>query len=464
MQDEQGLLSKAAQFATRIGNSAKNNENIAIVAHHDADGLCAASELTRFIQRQHGHCEIRCLSEPSLKNLERIADGKFDLVLFCDLGSGIAPEIRKHLGDRWLVIDHHYIPQEEIQSDLSEQILNPWQFGYDGSKEVSSSGLVYFLNEKMRDRISSFFAIAGAISDYQDVGQKRSLIGFNEKIAKDAIASADISSKVDLLFYGRDTRPVHDAVSNTLSCFIPGLTGNRDACLASLRGAGIQLKFNSRWKTIADFQEEEKQEILQAIVPHLSGTTSTVEDLVGTVYSLASEDEYSPSHDVRDFVSLLNACGRTGKSGIALSICLGARGTVPTEAEQTLGEYRNELVRDVQNLMASAERMQDRKSYSLIVADGIVSERMTGAVCQVLASLNRSKNKIVFLRTTTQDGDVKISARQGKDSDSDLGALLQGLAKAASGVGGGHAGRAGARFSILQQQEFQVALERFQKS
>ena len=99
------------------------------------------------------------------------------------------------------------------------------------------------------------------------------------------------------------------------------LTGNKDACLASLRGAGIDLKVGNRWKTLSNFTEEEKQRLLESIVPHLSGTTNTVEDLVGTVYSMSSEDEFSLLRDARDVVMMLNACGRMGKASLGLSLC-----------------------------------------------------------------------------------------------------------------------------------------------
>jgi single-stranded-DNA-specific exonuclease len=460
LQDEQGLYSKAQKFGTEISSSARNHENILIICHHDADGLCSAALCSNFVFKNGGHCEIRAVSEPSIKSLERIAQAKFDLVLFLDIGSGLSKEIEKHLGDRWLIIDHHSIPDTEKSGESASRILNPWQFDIDGSTEVSCAALMHYVCEKANLDASSYYAIVGALADGQDMGPKRSLIGLNAKILQNVQAtSRSVTTKADLLFFGRETRPIHEAVASTTSCFLPGLTGNKDACLASLRGEGVELKFNARWKTVADFSEEEKQQILAAILPHLSGTTSTVEDLVGTVYSLNSVDEFSPMHDARDFGTVLNACGRMGKASFGIMLCLEAGSDLSNEAEKVIADYRSELVHTVQTIVASPDRILDKQHYSIILGDGIVSEKMTGIACQALSTLNRFKGKIVFLRTTTSDGEVKVSARLAKGADVDLGLMLQSIASFTSGVGGGHKNKAGARFSIAKQQEFQEVVD-----
>ena len=454
MPDEQGILSKSQYFANRISSSAKKNENVVVVGHHDADGVCGASLLADYVFRLGGHCEIKFISEPNVRFLEKLASGKFDMVLFVDVGSGLSSEISRILGDRWLVIDHHEIPEEEMESD---HILNPWQFAYDGGTDVSASGLCYFVCEKNRSSRASFVAISGGLADMQDTGPRRSLVGLNAKILSE---DSRIESKVDILLFGRETRPAHESLASSIECYIPGLTSNKDACLASMRGAGVDLKLSSRWKTIADFTDEEKHQLLTAIVPHLAGTTNTVEDLVGTVYTTSSEDEFSPMRDARDFATILTCCGRMGKPALGFSLCVGDGGPIQTECDKVLADYRVELVKAVQTLTSSADRVLEGRGYSLVVADGIVSERMTGAVCQVLASLNRSKTKAVFLRTTTQEGDVKVSARLGKEAgERDLGRMLREIGRSTSGVGGGHRNRAGVRFSIIKQQEFQAAVD-----
>jgi len=455
--DEQGLIEKARRFESRIITCVKNKENILVATHHDADGICAAAILTEFILRNKGHCQVRAVSEPNSRFLDRLGSSKFDQIIFVDICSGLSAEISKRFGDKWLIIDHHEIPDSEMDG---ANILNPWQFGIDGGSSISSSGLCYIIAKTRSDRLS-FLALTGAIGDHQDNGPRRTVVGMNANILEgDGEYSSGIDSKNDLMVWGRETRPVHDSIANTVSIFIPGLTGNRDACLASLRGAGIELRSGNRWKTASEFGEEEKQRLLEAIVPHLSGTTYTVEDLVGTVYRLNTRDEYSTMRDARDLALLINACSRTGKPSVALAICLGDEQIFTNESEQIISDYRAEIVKTIQTLLSSEDRIGEKGDYAIIVGDGVVSERMTGAICQIISSYSRFRNKVVFVRTTTPDGDVKISARSGKErSGYDLGKALTQIASSTSGVGGGHRSAAGARFSISKQQEFQQAVD-----
>ena len=96
-------------------------------------------------------------------------------------------------------------------------------------------------------------------------------------------------------------------------------------------------------------------------------------------------------------------------------MCLGDESLLSTEVEQIMSDYRMEITRSIQSLIQSEDRISEKGDYAIIIGDGLVSERMTGAVCQIISSYSRFRNKIVFVRTTTQDGDVKVSARCGKE-------------------------------------------------
>lgn len=454
MEDEQGLLEKAREFEHIIAAASRNNENLIITTHHDADGICAAAILTEFIYRKNGHVQVRTTSEPNPKFLDRLSSAKFDLVIFVDICSGLSEEISNRFGDKWLTIDHHEIPESEMSH---ARVLNPFQFGFDGTTSVSSSTLCSLVALGPKDRVS-YLSVVGSIGDRQDVGSRRSLIGLNAmSLEQEGVHNKEIDTKIDLLFSSRETKPVHESIAGTFSLFIPGLTGNKDACLASMRSAGIEIKANTRWRTLADFSEDEKQRLLEAVVPHLSGTTYTVEDLVGSVYSHNSKDEFSIKRDARDFSLMLSICGRMGKPGLGLAMCLGGdEALITNELEKSVEDYRSEIIKSVQFLAQSEERITEKPDFVIIVGDGVVSERMTGAVCQMLSSYLRFKNKVVLLRTTTSDGDVKISARCGREKQHiDLGNGFRELSEKISGTGGGLKNAAGIRFSITKQQDFQ---------
>jgi single-stranded-DNA-specific exonuclease len=458
--DFESLSRRASEIGNRIQVAAKSNQNILILSHYDADGLASATLVSNHIVKNKGHCDIRASVEPSVTDMESIAKSGYDLIVFLDLASSSTAKVARALGDRWISVSHED-PGPDNEIKFHNSVLNCTEYGYDGEREASASAACYYITEKSRDSKSAFLAVVGSLGEGQDTGPKRSLLGLNANILEEENQSyKELDSVVDLLLYGREVLPIHEALASNSSIFIHGLTGNKDSCLASLRSAGLDLKFNDRWKTVSDFNEDEKRSLLEAIVPHLAGTTLTAGDLVGTVYYFASEDEYSLLRDARDLALILNASGRLNRPGIGLSLCLGWNSNLRSDGEQILTDYRTELVRNVQTLVSNAERVLDRPAYSIYVGDGAVRERMTGAVCDVLASLNRARGKAVLVRTTTQQGEVEVSARLGEESpEFDLGEAMRELASSTGGSGGGLPSRAGGRFSMSKLQEFQTVVD-----
>lgn len=452
------FLEKVDHIASVIVGAVKENRNVIIVAHLDADGLSSAAIIAKAIMRKKGRFLLRIVGDLSRHSLGRLREGDYDLHIFCDIGGGISSQIAEHLGSRWLVIDHHWIPPEERRM---ENVLNAWQFEYDGSREISAAGTAYLVAKQMDEANIdlSWLSIVGAAGDRQDQGERRSFIGLNQKIVEDAIRMRALSVTTDLVLYGRETRPVHEAIAATTTPYIPGLSGNRDACLAALTSAGLRLQENGRWRTIAELTETEKRKVVEAIIPHLVSAargTAPVDELIGEVYTLDREDEYSPLRDVREFATVLNACGRMKKPGLGIAICLEDRGQALQEAERVLADYRQVLNRYVQTVLTEIGRLVEKPSLAMIIGDGLVDEDMLGSLASVISNVARFSGRVVLVRTTTTEGDVKFSARKavGCDPEIDLGLVMRECAAEVGASGGGHDAAAGARIPSHQLQEF----------
>ena len=147
----------------------------------------------------------------------------------------------KQLGDNWVVLDHHQIPDEELDN---ERVINAWKYDIDGGTEICAGGMAYLasksLDEKNRDL--SAIAVVSALGDRQDQGEKKSFTGKNFEIANTAKEQGLLDIDLDLLLVGRETRPLPDALAFTSQPFIEGLTWNRDACLSLLKSSGISSK------------------------------------------------------------------------------------------------------------------------------------------------------------------------------------------------------------------------------
>jgi len=310
-------------------------------------------------------------------------------------------------------------------------------------------------------------AVVSAIADRQDQGNKRSFSGLNAEILKTAQSLGLVSADLDIIVTGRETRPPHEALAFTLSHYIDGLTWNREACHLLLKEAGIRLKDNDgRWRVLAEFSQEEKRAIVEAIAKFVGGSGNKlseilVEDLIGYVYTLAREDRRSLLRDAREFSTVLNACGRTGRAGIGVAICMGDRNTALSAGEEIVGTYNMTLRNSISIIFTEKWRIADDGTTTFVNADGILEGAMLGAVSSLLSTSPLLQGRLLFVRTLAKDGTYKFSSRKCLNckSEANLGMIMRQCSKALNGTGGGHSAAAGCSIPSSVLEDFIAAIK-----
>ncbi len=456
------LEKRAGEIGSRLVQLIKDGKTILVVGHLDADGITSSSVIGKAIQRKKGRFIIRIYGEMTREILEELREGEYDFHIFCELGAGMVKEIEDVLGEKWLILDHHQIPPEEMSL---KHILNAWQFGFDGGREISAAGVAYFVAKAVDEKNVdlSWLPVVAMVADRQDQGEKRSVFGLNRKILDDAVKAGVVKVGVDLLLYGRETKPVHEALASTTTPFIPGLSGNRDVCLATLASTGLQLKQNGRWRTLSEFTDDEKKKVVESVIPYLFQTetaSDAVNSLIGEVYTLEKEDEHSSLRDAREFGTLLNACGRMKQSGVGVSICLADRSQALQDGERVLSDYRRILSRMIQVILEDESRVVEKEGFNMVVGDGLVDEDLLGSLTSILSGVAKFETKVLLARTATA-GHYKFSLRRppGVDSSLNLGLIIQELSPVYGGAGGGHEAAAGCKIPMSQLKVFLKALD-----
>src|SRR5687767_8254409 len=238
------LVEALKPFCEKLRSVVENGSEIAVVTHLDADGITSGSIVASALARMGARYSVRAVSDMNPSVIERMKAENRDFYIITDLGGGWASQLRKALGDKWVVIDHHQIPEEEMLTDDSGQILNAWKYGIDGGRQVPAGGMAYMVASAldMKNRDLSCIAVVSAVADRQDQGDKKSFIGLNAEILKTAQSLGLVSVDLDIMLTGRETRPLHEALAYTSFPYIDGLTWNREACHALLKNAGIKLK------------------------------------------------------------------------------------------------------------------------------------------------------------------------------------------------------------------------------
>ncbi|KAF6246144.1 single-stranded DNA exonuclease RecJ [Nitrosopumilus sp. b3] len=449
-------------FKDKISDCIKSKKSISVTTHIDCDGLTSGSIITKALIRAGANCTVRTSKEFSKNVVESFKTDSRDFHVVTDLGGGFANELDSALGDNWIVLDHHQIPDKEIDN---QNVINAWKYGIDGGVEICAGGMAYLASMSLDEKNSDLSAIAvvSALGDRQDQGERKSFTGKNFEIANTAKEQGLVDIDLDLLLVGRETRPLPDALAFTSQPFIEGLTWNRDACLSLLNSSGIKLKDGGRWRVPAELNEEEKRQVIESISKFTAGKNATeiMSELIGYTYTFPREDNRSFLRDGREFSTMLNSCGRINRSGVGMAICMGDRNKILREGENILTDYRK-MIREYMSILSN-ERWRISESETCIMVNGedIVPETMTGTISSLIAGSPKNSGKIVILRTKGEENTIKFSSRKsfGCNSDINLSEIMRTGAEKFDGIGGGHNAAAGAKITKDKLDEFLNYLE-----
>ncbi|MHA1410156.1 MAG: DHH family phosphoesterase [Candidatus Odinarchaeia archaeon] len=468
--DITGFLSKANEISKVLKETIDKGKVIKIFSHIDADGLSAAGIIGKALARENCPFQIRIFKQLKLENIKEIAkDNSDECYIFCDFGSGQIKNLEQYLGDdnKFFIFDHH-----EAEKDYPLQ-LNPHIYGLNGSLDISGAGTTYIiakaLNQENRDL--SALALIGAVGDIQDIGPQRSFIGLNkEVILKDSIESGVIENTKDIILFGAETRPLHLSLKYTTDPYIPGLSGNEENCINFLKSLDIELTKENNWRTLSDLSREEKVKLYSGLVTYMlqQGVDSEkAQELIGNKYILLKEEKRTFLRDIREFASILNACGRNGYPGLGVAICLGDRDSALKKAQQVLNDYRQKISNYL-TWLSEPGRIKEMKKIKVIHGEDVIEEKMIGTIASILSRSNTiGADKALICYAYTDEGDrVKVSARgthilveKGLDLGKALKTVIQKMGLD-NFEAGGHDIAAGAEIPIGSENTFSAYLDK----
>jgi single-stranded-DNA-specific exonuclease len=448
------FLDSASQAAKTILETVKANGVIHVFSHLDADGLAAAGIIGRALFRLDARFRIRITQWIDEKNIEEIHSEKPQLIVFTDLGSGYIDVLNEKLADfKIVILDHHQVSGEQTANIVH---ANPHLHEIDGARDISGSGVAYFA-AKAIDKVnmdSAPVAVVGALGDLQDKGDQRMFGGLNKKVVEDAKTTGLLTVEKDLIFFGRETRPIHRTLASTTNPYIPGISGKEDKSLAFLVSLDIKAKRDDKWRALRDLSEEEKKRLCSALADYLlsKGLHYEVSNLVGHVYILNREEPWTPLRDAREFSVLLNATGRMDKSSLGVAVCMGDRGSALEEANNVLGEYRRTIGKYLGWVMEKPERTEELENIYVVHGEDFLKDKIVGAISSILStSLPNPEKPLIMYANVEEEGIAKFSARTVDivtNKGANLGNVMQVAAEKCLGKGGGHNIAAGAQVPI----------------
>ncbi len=455
------FLSGTRQAAEKILEYAEKGSNILIVSHLDADGLSAAGIMGAALARMNAVFRIR-IERWFDKDLAReIASQRVSLTVLTDMGSGNLDILNENVEGKPLVILDHHQPIGVANEAFLH--INPHLFGIDGARDLSGSGTAYLTAKALSERNTDLacIGVVGALGDLQDKYEDRRLGGVNSLVVEDAVKSGCLHIETDLLFFGRETRPIHKALAYTTNPFIPGISGEEDKSLALLADTGIKLKDDEKWRALRDLSQEEKTKLFSKLSDYLISKgykSDAAMSLLGIVYILEKEEPWTPLRDAREFALLLNATGRTGRPSLGVAICMGDRSRCLVEANESLEEYRRTITEYLQWLDANPDRIEEMESIYVLHGGQTIDEKVVSAISTILSTnMPNMEKPVIAYSNIPEENLMKVSARTVETLTKrgfNIGEIMRISSEKFLGTGGGHDIAAGAQVPYEHKDQF----------
>ena len=448
----EGQIKEAAEEFGKIDKK----ETIRLVSHIDADGISSCSLFVKFLNNQNMKYSVSTVQNLTKEVILGIAKEPYKYVVFTDLGSGMMTDISRILREKKaLILDHH---EPEVKNPEFENIsiVNPHFAGIDGGKEISGSGVVYMFTREIDSKMEEFahVALIGAVGDSQE---SNGFLHLNNNILETSILKKKVEIRRGLRLFGAQTRPLHKVLEYSTDPYIPGISGSESGAIQFLQQIGIQPKNGNGWKKVGHLTEEEMKSLVAGIIMQRFGETNP-EDVLGNIYILTEEKEESPTKEIREFATLLNACGRMDKASLGIGACLGDE-KIKKRAILLMTSYRKEIVNSLNWYYSNSKSgsfVQKGNGYSIINAQDKVRPTLIGTLASILSKSNDIEDKFLLSMAQLADGTTKVSLRvKGYNNGMDLRQIMMEVTNGIPNCeAGGHDNAAGALIPTEMEDMF----------
>jgi single-stranded-DNA-specific exonuclease len=383
--------------AETVAEQIRRQEFVEVFAHHDADGIAAASILCHAMLRSGIRFRLRVRQEVTPSDLT--GDSAY---LLCDLGSG-----REDLPRTTIVVDHHLVQFEgEFQA-------NPRLSGIDGDRELSAAGMAYYVAQALGDnRDLAGLVIPGILGDGQQFAGK------NLEIFNEAIANGIIVPDRGVKLPGRD---MTERWYMATSPYLDGVSGN-EGLIADI--------LDSAHDTRQAGNGPRLDTLLSRVI--LASAHGTAAGSLQSVYGDTLHLQREVIEDAHALTAIIDACGKTGHGEIGATLCLRSSHDIERAWEITR-QHRVQIIEAVR----TARPLEGSKGVFEVQGTTIASD-----VADILVRDLASMGPVLIYAQGKES--CHISARCPSGAKADIGPLVHRLAESCGGNGGGHILRAGA--------------------
>jgi RecJ-like exonuclease len=426
------LNKKASQMILSMPKSTR----FRVISHYDADGISAAAIICKTLFREGYEFHVSLMRNPFTKGLERVKKEENEIIIFTDMGSGQIDMIEQ-LNCKAIIIDHHQIQRTEINNNIIQ--INANQCGINGNYEASGSSLCFSLAITINSGNMDLAALAlvGATGDKQYIGGIR---GYNRLILDDALKN-NVLKKYTGIKLSQES--IFNSLYYSIDPYYSGLSGDKKAIKNLLNKLNIEED-----KKVEDLDKQEEKKINSFLLLTLikNGCEKNILDTV-------IRDRYwskSIQCELERFADLVDACGKGGKRGLGLAICLGDKNSYD-EAISIERKYKQEILNEL--LVLEENGFLEKDSFKYFYSK---KSSIGGVIGGIAINYLLNKNIPLFSIVRKED-ELHISCRGTQNlvkNGLDLGLAMKKVAFDLKGNGGGHKIAAGATIDADKETDF----------
>ncbi|MFZ2070849.1 MAG: DHH family phosphoesterase [Halobacteriota archaeon] len=453
------LLQSSVKKAAEI---IKKHDYARVISHYDADGITSAAIISMALIRIGIPFHSTIVGRLDRSFIQELNE---ELIIICDMGTAQTDLIAAYLKDKdVIIIDHHVAPVNLAPISGAAIInINPHCTTMDGDNElygeVCAAGLSYLIARCLvadggSNTDLAGLAIAGTLGDKLMIDQ-----GLNKMILDEAIKEGVIAIKTGLRLGGGNIR---ELLLYSTDPYIP-FGGKVEWVDAFLDKVGIDGD-----KSMSDLVDEEERRLTTALLAHAreSGVELHEDALVGTTYNMNVE----VVRNGLDFMRMIDACGRFGKAGIGIGLCMRETKLIE-EARSLYRQLQSKLVSELNRIEVATED-EGIQELPHILYFYVQETGITGVLAGILAEYRHTNKPLIVFNQKNgvgEEADTKVSARcnkklltpsDGADGGVDLAKALEKAAKEVGGFGGGHPVAAGAAIPRGSEKKFIARIDR----
>lgn len=426
LKDEIKLITE--EFLKAISNS-KDSE-IKIISHFDTDGITSATIMIQTLRKLNKKfCVhiVKSLEKEFIYNLP-----KNQVIIFLDLASGSLKHIQKAELKNVFIIDHHEITQE-VPKDIN--IINP---ELTTKQKISGSCLTYLFCKEINPQNKELakLAILGMIGDMLE----KEIDQLNNSILEDG----EVKRKRGLLIYP-STRPLNRTLEFCSNPYIPGITGNAKGVLELLRETGLNPS-KKGYKSLIELNQNEMEKLITAIM--LRNPKTKNNEIIGDIFLIKL---FNKLEDAREMSAKINACSRSGESGVALQFCMEIP-RAKKQAESIHIKYKQNLISGLK--FATETQKIEGNGFIILNAKDNIKETMIGTIASILSNSPLYQEGTIIITMAYYEDKIKVSARNVGRNGRNVRKILDDIIQTIGGEVGGHEFAAGCILKKEQEQEF----------